>query len=365
MNNPNSLKQQLKLKNLNQQKSKKNKNQVGPGPAKIAVVNQQRQVKIGRPQMTPSVRGDGSIRVRHREYLGDIAGSVLYSCISYGVNPGLPGTFPWLATIASQFESYSMQSLRFEFETMKSTATNGSLLMVIDYDASDGVPSSKQIFMNFNHSVRSPVWSECVFDSDFKEMHKVGPSRYNRAGALAANLDIKTYDLGNFLLAVQGCADTSTLGELYVSYDVILQSPIMNVANPGAVAFYSLSIVSAGAVTLVNPFGATPTVVGALSSTVTANTVTFNISGQYLFTGHAIGTVIASVPTLTVNGLTAVQSAVVNHTDFDAGGLFMSGYSLLITTAAGGSITFNFTGHATTITSFNVYITPVNGAICS
>lgn len=366
MNNPNSLKQQIK-QGLNQQKSKKKKKaQPLLGAAKIAVVNQQRQVKIGRPVMSPSTKGDGSVRVRHREYIGDIAGSVNYACVSYSVNPGIVATFPWLATIASQFESYSMLALRFDFETMKSTSTNGSLLMVVDYDSSDGVPSSKQIFMNFNHAVRSPVWSECTFDGDFKEMHKIGPSKYNRSGNLAANLDIKTYDIGNFLLAVQGCADTSTLGELYVSYDVILQSPIMNIANPAALASYSASVITGGAVGLTTPFGIAPTVLGALPITVSSSTITFNVAGSYLFSGYATGTGCATIPGQTLVNVTAQQAGIIMHTVFSAAADNMTGYAYLFNVlAAGGSVTFNFTGHFTTVVTFSGFITPINGAVFS
>lgn len=211
MNNPKSKNQAQKTKSSKQNKSTKQKSN---NTLLIAPVNQQVQKRIGAPQYLSSTKGDGSIRVRHREFIRDIAGSIDFSCITLPINPGIAAVFEWLNTIANNYESYVAVKISFEFETMKSTATNGSLLMAVDYNGADPIPTSKAFLMSFNHAVRSPVWSECIYDCRISEMRKIGPDRYIRNAALAANLDIKTYDIGQLFVATQGCADTSVIGEL-------------------------------------------------------------------------------------------------------------------------------------------------------
>lgn len=80
----------------------------------------------------------GRTRVAHREYLGDITGSVNFAIAkTVAINPGVPASFPWLAYIARQYESYYVRSMCFEYETQESTATAGTVMLAVDYDATD------------------------------------------------------------------------------------------------------------------------------------------------------------------------------------------------------------------------------------
>ncbi len=198
----------------------------GKGPMEEAPVAMMRISRTGVPDVSGSPYvGDGRIRVRHREYLADVAGSVAFAATGYAINPGLATSFPWLSNLAKNFESFLFRRLSFEFETQKSTATSGTVMLAIDFDAADAAPTTKTALMTYHNAVRSAAWAECQYRSDGADLRKFGVQRYIRTAALAANLDIKTYDVGNLYVATQGEADTTAIGELYVVYDVELITP--------------------------------------------------------------------------------------------------------------------------------------------
>jgi hypothetical protein len=331
-----------------------NKNKKAPkmgkkknGGARItAPVAQTRVMRTGVPKVSGSAyTSDGRVRVQHREYLADVNGSVNFAVTSYSVNPGLSSTFPWLAPIANQFESYLLRNLSIEFETQKSTATSGTVLLAIDYDASDAVPANKQQLMSYHDAVRSSVWNECCFSADTRDLQKFGVQRYIRSGALAANQDIKTFDVGNILIATQGCADATAIGELYVMYDIELITPQSDVS---ALALgESAKIVGAGTVNLANVYGTVSgTVTGGLPLTAVGGTITFNRVGQYIVEQICGGVGFAAEPTQTG---TATVTAINGGVHITAAADEMVNSWIVKINNVGETLIINYTGHATSV----------------
>jgi hypothetical protein len=222
--------------------------------------------------------GDGRIVVRHREYVGEVTGQTAFTVVSYSVNPGLAATFPWLSTVAQNYESYRFRRLCFDFETAVSTATSGSIQMAFDYDAADSAPSTKAILMAYHNAVRSPAWGECCCTADSSDLNKFGTQRFIRSSALAANQDVKTYDVANFHLAVSGFAGATVSGELYVDYEVELITP-QSVASgaPGLSDWYLSNLFQTGAA---GSCLATATWTGPLAASVAGSTITLP-AGSY------------------------------------------------------------------------------------
>jgi len=294
--------------------------------------------------------GDGKITVKHREYIGEIPGSVAFSAVSYSINPALATTFQWLSTLASNYESYKFRNLRFEFETEKSSSTAGSLMMAVDFDAADAAPTTKQAMMTFQNAVRSAPWCPCEYSSSGPDLIKFGVQRYLRSAALAANLDIKTYDVGNLIVATSGCADTSTLGELYVSYEVELHTPQQGVLPLSA--FTGEKIVGAGSVSKTAIFGSTPTITGTTAWSAVTNTLTCVIAGDYLLELDVIGTtlVLNAAPT----GTATITAAVPQNVLIDTTGVYGLG-AWAVRATVGQTIIFNMSNSAT-LTSSNARI---------
>lgn len=221
MNNKNGKKAAKAAKRVAPPKGGKGKQPLQEAPAAMM-----RVMRTGVPDVSGSpYQGDGRVRIRHREYIADVAGSVAFAATGYAINPGIATSFPWLSNLAVNFESYLFRSLSFEYETQKSTATSGAVMLAVDFDAADAAPATKTALMTYHNAVRSAVWGECCYRSDGADLRKFGVQRYIRSAALAADLDIKTYDVGNLFVATQGEADTTAIGELYVVYDVELITP--------------------------------------------------------------------------------------------------------------------------------------------
>ena len=97
-------------------------------------------VKHGRARMKNAGAG---MRVTHREYIEDVTfgGSGLYlNVIAEPINPGNRLLFPWLASIASRFETYRFNSLKFIYEPQCGTDTDGTVMIAVDFDAIDPPP---------------------------------------------------------------------------------------------------------------------------------------------------------------------------------------------------------------------------------
>jgi hypothetical protein len=173
---------------------------------------------------------NGDFRVSHREYITDILGSVVFTANTFSINPGLVGTFPWLSAISSRFESYRFERLEFAFETEAPTSATGSVLLTVDYDASDAAPQSKSQAMSYRSCVRSPPWAPSRFTADPEDLSK-RKSSFSRSGAVPANTDAKLYDVGTLFVCTQGQAGATAVGELYVEYTVLLMTPQLGVAG--------------------------------------------------------------------------------------------------------------------------------------
>lgn len=229
--------------------------------------------------------GDGRIRVRHREYIADISGSANFSDRAFFINPGLSQTFPWLSGISTRYESYLFHMLRFEFETSVSTATQGTVILAIDYDAADAPAISKQQLLENRGAVRSAAWAPCQCVADFQDLTKFGVQRYLRHGALLANMDIKTYDVGRLEIGTQGMTGTAVVGELYAEYDVELMTPQIDQE------IYDFSIASGGGgIALSTPFGDAPVRNGNGDVLALPGSLVFTRVGSYIIIHTATGT---------------------------------------------------------------------------
>lgn len=273
----------------------------------------QRRTRAQPPRITQRL---GDTIVRHREFIADVVGVTTFGVVTYAINPGVAATFPWLSTVAQRYESYRFQRLEFCYETTRSASTDGAVEGAIDYDAADAPPTTKSQLMAFCGAVRSGVWQEFRFNAKPRDVVKFASERFVRSGAPAANLDIKTYDVGNFHIGASGCADTSAIGELYVEYTVHLRTPQLSiVATTPSATLPQQYIYQGGTLAADNIFGSAPVYFGGNYATAVTNTLTFTTPGEYIVeyfgTENAVGIVnnTGSTCTIVVGVVTTVGEA--------------------------------------------------------
>lgn len=323
--------------------------------------------------------GEDSIRVRKREYIASIDSSVSFANNLFPINPGLSDTFPWLSSIANNFEQYRFNGLIFQFVSTSSDAiastTNlglGQVIAATDYNSVDhaylnapqmlgsmfsnsGKPSE-----NIMHAV------ECAPSDQAQKLY------YVRSGDVPTGADIRLYDMASFQLATQNMPAVYTgMGQLWVTYDVTFCKSVQNNQLGFNLNTDQYDIVAPYDST--GYFGTSRTLLAHsnLGTTVTSNKISFPptiSSGYYMITYLAYGTSTALVtPTLTyanctdlffLNNQTASGFA---NTGSTFTGLII--VKLIRITARDATITLSGGTLPTLGTYGNLVITQVNGEI--
>lgn len=268
----------------------------------VAPVAFSRRVAMSRPEFGTI---NGETVIRHREYVGTVSNSTSFTCTSYAVNPGLSNVFPWLSNIAANYDKYRFRSLRFDYVPAVSTSTSGRITLAFNYNAGDNSPTSKQQVFSIAPNAEQAVWAELSLP-----VPVIPETLYTRE-YLVPGSDIKTFDMGQLLVATDLGSSSATIGEMYVEYEVVLMKP-----HPQFVSTTEIYNLTTSSIT--NLFPTTGGTVylpqGVWSSSTTANSLTCALSGRYLICYQITGTA------LTDGNLTASQGTITDvgggETDF-------------------------------------------------
>lgn len=186
-----------------------------------------------------------------------------------------------------RYESYVFKKLVFSYQTVSATTKPGSLMLAIDYDASDDAPSDKTSLMSYAQATRSAPWTECSFAARSSDLTKFTRQRYTRDLPISSG-DIKTFDVGNLFIATQGMDNTDAIGELYVDYEVEFQTPQVASALPLAVSSSIFSLTEDQAITASTNILWVEGAYNGLALTVTDGDITFPLAGNYLVTYNMV-----------------------------------------------------------------------------
>lgn len=173
--------------------------------------------------------------IMHREYLGDIITSSTpgaFKLQSFTINPGQSESFPWLATIAQNYEQYKIHGMVYCFkstsgESVASTNTAlGTVIMASDYNVNSPQYRSKSEMENSQFAQSFKASQSAMHGIECEPEELPLKNYYVRTGGVAANDSIKWYDLANFQIATQGFQAASVnIGELWVTYLVEFFKP--------------------------------------------------------------------------------------------------------------------------------------------
>lgn len=189
--------------------------------------------------------GQGCV-LAHSEYLGEVptlANAIFLNEGQWLINPGNAYTFPWLSTIANNFEEYQFVQLIFEFRSTSSDAlaSNNTQLGVVigctDYNVAHQPFPDKSTMDNYEYCISGKPSLSWKYPVDCNPKHNVAGGRLYVTNALdlaALNnsaqtgllQDPKMYFLGAFQIATSGFQTAMTsVGELWVHYKVKLFKP--------------------------------------------------------------------------------------------------------------------------------------------
>lgn len=177
------------------------------------------------------------VRIVHKEYITDVFSSPsanTFNSQGFYINPGVSSTFPWLSAVAQQYQEYEFKGLIFEYVSATADAiasgtntTIGTVMMGTNYR------STQQIYTDKVSLLASYFANDTKSANNFCHPIECDPKenpfqvQYVRGTSVPAGEDGKMYDLGLTTFASTGVQGTSVnLGELWVTYDIILKKPI-------------------------------------------------------------------------------------------------------------------------------------------
>jgi len=201
--------------------------------------------------------------IRHREFVKNITSSATagaFQLESFPVNPAMDALFPWLSTIAQNFEEYQFEGVCLEFQSTSSDAiassTNlalGSIMMASQYDPVNPDFTNAQSLLNYDWAQSGKVSNNVYHYLECDPRQNLLSKFYTRQGD-EPNDDLRMCDLAKFSIATEGLQGTSVLlGRLWVSYQVRLFKPKLASVEGEAGGFFHWY--NATAMTTFTPFG--------------------------------------------------------------------------------------------------------------
>ncbi len=265
-----------------------------------------------KPVMSASSKG---INVRHKEYMTNImsnATTLSYFSEALILNPGKINAFPWLSTIAGNFDKYKINRLTITLVSNQPTTTAGRIGVGIDYDSTDPMPVDRTEFFSLTHHVECSAWDSITFNVPLQ-----GGVRFINSHT---NTDSKLIDYGQIIIMADQVVTTGTaidLGDAIIDYDIDLIDPQQAVmltqsftgTNPAD--FTKLEV--------------TGPLIASIQSTISATVVDFKFAvGKYIFNEHIRDSAAAS-PVGNVTALTGIvgkKYGLGNTISYTANGVF-------------------------------------------
>jgi hypothetical protein len=193
--------------------------------------------------MVPAfVRSDHSVRVTHREFVRDLVvpeDPSGFVNTTQPINPSNTLLFPWLASMARQYQQYRIHGMIVEYKSMSSdyaaSGPLGTVCIATNYNVLDKPYSSKIALENSEFAVScKPSMSlvhalECdpkVTGRDILYVRDLLAQSTNTS-------DARLYDAGLLQIATAGLPGTpgSTMGEIWISYDIEFYKPVLPIGE--------------------------------------------------------------------------------------------------------------------------------------
>nr|QKV51298.1 putative capsid protein [Crucivirus sp.] len=184
----------------------------------------------------PTFSSSGNVfRICHREYIGDLYSSTDFVNTTYTINPANSACFPWLSQIVTgNFQEYRFNGLVFEYKTGSSDALNstntalGYVVMSSQYNTLSQPFTTKQSAENTEFAVSTKPSRSMLHAIECKGNPNQPLYVQLEGGQQLSAGDARLYNLATLNVITTGMQQANTnLGELWVSYDILLYRPIL------------------------------------------------------------------------------------------------------------------------------------------
>jgi len=156
----------------------------------------------------------------------------LTKMFDYPINPGCDQLFPWLSKLASSFDMYEFNALKFRYVPSCGSTTQGQITMAIDYDPTDtNVGLTQSDLASMGGSAQSQLYTPFVMAMK-KEAIPVAQHKFYVSSESVYDQSARLNHVGRLLYYI--AADPTvktTYGTLYVDYSVVMYNP--QTSGPG------------------------------------------------------------------------------------------------------------------------------------
>jgi hypothetical protein len=205
--------------------------------------------------------GVSHTRLTRREYVGEIRSTTSFGITAYDLDIGSGSVSPWGGSIAAHYTKYRWEGLVAEFVSLSNPITgalnSGQVGIGTQYDPDAATPGTMRELLSKQHSVSGrPTDSLVHMIECAAETQGINPLWVDQHPDVTQE-DGRTTSLGRMFIATDGMpVDDVVVGQLWVTYDVILFAPRLpaTLANHAAsMAFWQID--SARTPTNLQPLG--------------------------------------------------------------------------------------------------------------
>jgi hypothetical protein len=245
------------------------------------------------PNKGPNGLSRRSCPVQEHEFIYDVIGNgadfgIVNGGNPFPLNPAQATTFPWLSTIAKQWERYRIKYLDIEYRREVSefatAGTTGKVMIHVDLDAADGPPATKTQVLDTDRRLLLDMMpcENKKLRIPGRLFHPVGSPLLSRPGGLPSATDIRLYDAGNIWVSTSGTVDNTTkLGEIHLNYAFELSVPVLESTTTAPInnslSSFSETNSAAGATTVAQVQPLATVVTNGLGITNTAGSFTLPV----------------------------------------------------------------------------------------
>lgn len=179
------------------------------------------------PMFLSSENSVDGCRLRKREFIGNVTSpGAAFAIQTYAINPENPSSFPWLSSLALNYEQYKFHGLVYEFKTTSATAvasTNtalGAVILATQYNTLETPFVSKLQMEQYEYAVGTNPSVSAIHPIECDPRQGSPNFLYTDGQNVLSRGDPRLSLLGNFSIATEGQQASSVIGELWVSYDV-------------------------------------------------------------------------------------------------------------------------------------------------
>lgn len=168
---------------------------------------------------------NGTTLISHREFVKTLEPSDSADKYeSYLINPANKDLFPWLGTMAENWERTRFTRLSMHYVPNCAMTFAGDMGMMIDYDPKDPDADSYGEFTNSKGAVTSAFVSPVVLQADVSMMDVKNKGFYLNTGSPQTE-DLGEYYPGKFQIYMSKAATPTVVGRLFVEYEVEMKTP--------------------------------------------------------------------------------------------------------------------------------------------